>query len=117
MAIFLSGAKDTTLEVWNTLRTMHMGADRVKEAKIEMLSREIENLHMSDTESVDDSMSKITLLVAQMQALGEKVEENNLIKRLLRVVSDKYDNIVTMIEYFGNVNNVTFKEVVGSLQL
>lgn len=109
-------AKNTALEVWTALRTMHMGADRVKEAKVQTLHWEFENLSMGDAESVDDFATKVTLIVGQMQALGEKIEEKKVVKKLLRTVSDKLIHIATTIEYSGDVNNIAFEEVVGSLK-
>ena len=109
-------AKNTALKVWTALRTMHMGADRAKEAKIQTLRWEFENLSMDNTELVDDFATKVTLLVGQMQALGEKIEEKNVVKRFLRAVSDKFIHIATTIEYFGDVNNIALEEVIGSLK-
>ncbi|KAF0932268.1 hypothetical protein E2562_009535 [Oryza meyeriana var. granulata] len=109
-------SKDTVAEVWTALRSMHVGADRVKEAKVQTLRWQLENLCMGEEESVDDFSSKITLLVGEMQALGEKVEEKYVIKKLLQAVSDKFVNIVTTIEFFGSMNTMTKEEVIGSLK-
>ncbi|KAF0893523.1 hypothetical protein E2562_026118 [Oryza meyeriana var. granulata] len=109
-------SKDTIAEVWMALRSMHMGVDHVKEAKVQTLRWQLENLCMGEEESVDDFSSKITLLVGEMQALGEKVEEKYAIKKLLRAVSDKFVNIVMTIEFFGSMNTMTKEEVIGSLK-
>ncbi|KAF0912305.1 hypothetical protein E2562_013985 [Oryza meyeriana var. granulata] len=109
-------SKDTATEVWTALRSMHVGANHVKEAKVQTLRWQLENLCMGEEESVDDFSSKITLLVGEMQALGEKVEEKYVIKKLLRAVSDKFVNIATTIEFFGSMNTMTKEEVIGSLK-
>ncbi|GJW97952.1 hypothetical protein Tco_0179760 [Tanacetum coccineum] len=46
--------KDTAKEEWETLRTMHMGAKRVKEAKVQTLRSDFEVIRMKDNESVDE---------------------------------------------------------------
>ncbi|GKB05364.1 ribonuclease H-like domain, reverse transcriptase, RNA-dependent DNA polymerase [Tanacetum coccineum] len=46
--------KDTAKEAWETLRTMHMGAERVKEAKVQTLRSDFEVIRMKDSESVDE---------------------------------------------------------------
>ncbi|KAF0903413.1 hypothetical protein E2562_027698 [Oryza meyeriana var. granulata] len=109
-------SKDTAAEVWTALRSMHVGANRMKVVKVQTLRWQLENLCMGEEESVDDFSSKITLLVGEMQALGEKVEEKYVIKKLLRAVSDKFINIVTTIEFFGSMNTMTKEEIIGSLK-
>nr|GEX01884.1 hypothetical protein [Tanacetum cinerariifolium] len=46
--------KQTAKDAWETLKTMFMGADRVKTAKVQTLKGEFETLSMKDTEIIDD---------------------------------------------------------------
>ncbi|KAF0934365.1 hypothetical protein E2562_024994 [Oryza meyeriana var. granulata] len=54
--------------------------------------------------------------VKKAKALGEKVEEKYVIKKLLRAVSDKFINIAMTIEFFGSMNTMTKEKVIGSLK-
>ena len=51
--LLMLAEKDTTKQAWETLKTMHMGADRVKEAKVQTLRSDFEVIRMKDGESVD----------------------------------------------------------------
>ncbi|KAF0892406.1 hypothetical protein E2562_015470 [Oryza meyeriana var. granulata] len=54
--------------------------------------------------------------VKEAKALGEKVEEKYVFKKLLRAVSNKFVNIAATIEFFGSMNTMTKEEVIGSLK-
>lgn len=49
-------------------------------------------------------------------ALGEKIGEEYLVKKLLRVVPSKFLQITSTIEQFGNIEVMTIEETVGSLK-
>ena len=71
---------------------------------------------MGNAESVDDFAAKVMLLVGQVRGLGEKIEETQVVKRLLRAVSDKFVHIASAIEQFGDLKKMTLEEVIGSLE-
>ena len=109
--------KDSAKEAWEMLKTMHMGAERVKEAKVQTLKSEFEVLRMRDGESVDDFAMKLTAIVNGIRALGDKVEEVYVVKKLLRTVPPKFLQIVTSIEQFGDLKTMTMEEMIGRLKV
>ncbi|XP_039122013.1 uncharacterized protein LOC120258620 [Dioscorea cayenensis subsp. rotundata] len=108
--------KETAKEAWEMLKTMHMGAERVKEAKIQTLRSEFEGLRMREAETVDDFATKLTTIVNKIRALGDKVEEAYVLKKLLRAVPSKFIQIASTIEQFSNLQTMTVEEVIGSLK-
>uniref|UniRef100_K3XSH9 CCHC-type domain-containing protein n=1 Tax=Setaria italica TaxID=4555 RepID=K3XSH9_SETIT len=109
--------KESAFEMWTALCSMHMGAERTKEAKVQTLCWELENLCMGNAELVDDFAAKVMLLVGQVRGLGEKIEEKQVSdKRLLRAVSDKFVHIASAIEQFEDLKKMTLEEVIGSLK-
>ena len=53
-------------ETWESLRTMNVGVERIKKAKIQTLKREFDMLTMQEEESVAKFTTKLTTLVAHM---------------------------------------------------
>nr|GFD48721.1 hypothetical protein [Tanacetum cinerariifolium] len=51
-----------------------------------------------------------------IQALGEKVEEAYIVKKLLRAVPSKFLKIASTIEQFGDLDTMTVEEVIGQLK-
>nr|GEU94323.1 hypothetical protein [Tanacetum cinerariifolium] len=108
--------KQTAKDAWETLKTMFMGADRVKTAKVQTLKAEFETLSMKDTEIIDDFAMKVNNIVSNVQALREKVEKAYVIKKLLRAVPSKFLQIASTIEQFVDLDNMTVEEVIGRLK-
>ncbi|GJV34844.1 hypothetical protein Tco_1407321 [Tanacetum coccineum] len=103
-------------DAWETLKTMFMGADRVKNTKVQTLKAEFETLGMKDREIIDDFAMKVNNIVSNIRALGEKVEEAYVVKKLFRVVPSKFLQIASTIEQFSNLDNITVEEVIGRLK-
>ncbi|XP_039141989.1 uncharacterized protein LOC120279192 [Dioscorea cayenensis subsp. rotundata] len=108
--------KETAKEAWEMLKTMHMGAELIKEAKIHTLRSEFEGLRMREAETVDGFATKLTTIVNKIRALGDKVKEAYVIKKLLHAVPSKFIQIASTIEQFGNLQTMTVEEVIGSLK-
>ena len=108
--------KQTAKDAWETLKTMFMGADRVRTAKVQTLKAEFETLSMKDTEMIDDFAMKVNNIVSNIRALGEKVEEAYVVKKLLRAVPNKFLQIASTIEQFADLDTMTVEEVIGRLK-
>ncbi|XP_020596269.1 uncharacterized protein LOC110036216 [Phalaenopsis equestris] len=93
--LLIVAEKDSAKLAWETLKTMHVGVERVKEAKV--------NPHEGRRDGI--------------RSLGEKMEEISVVKKFLRAVPQKYMQIVTAIEQFGDLKNMTVEEVVGRLKV
>lgn len=109
--------KNTAKEAWDAIKTLSLGADRVKLAKIQTLKAEFESLTMKETEQIDEFSMKLNGLVTNIRALGEEVQERYVVKKLLRAVPTKFLQIASTIEQFGNVEQMTVEEMVGSLKI
>ncbi|XP_023767822.1 uncharacterized protein LOC111916382 [Lactuca sativa] len=114
--LLMLAEKYTTKEAWETLNMMHMGADRVKEAKAQTLRSDFEVIQMKDSESVYDFSMRLNTIVTGIRSLGEKIEEITVMKKFLRAVPIRFIQIVTSIEQFGDLKNMTVEEVMGRLK-
>ncbi|XP_020585663.1 uncharacterized protein LOC110028241 [Phalaenopsis equestris] len=104
--LLMVAEKDSAKQAWETLKTMHVGVERVKEAKVQTLRTHFEAIRMKDGETVDDFAMKLTSIVTV-----------SVVKKFLRAVPQKYMQIVTAIEQFGDLKNMTVEEVVGRLKV
>lgn len=52
------GELDTAKKVWDAIKTRHVGAERVKEARLHTLMSEFDPLTMKDTKKIDDFVNK-----------------------------------------------------------
>lgn len=115
--VLLSLAEKTTAKsAWEAIKLLSLGADRVKQAKAQTLKGEFESLSMKETDQLDDFCMRLNGLVTNIRALGEKVEESYVVKKLLRAVPTKFLQIASAIEQFGNLEEMSVEEVIGSLK-
>ena len=108
--------KETAKEAWEAIKTMCMGVERVKEANVQTLKGEFESLTMKKMDKIDDFCMKLSEIVTNIRVLGETMEESSVVRKLLRSVSDKFLQIASNIEQFGDLKVMTIEEVVGRLK-
>ena len=115
--LIMLAEKDSTKAAWETLQTMHVSVECVKEENVHTLKSDFEAIYMKDSDSIDDFSMKLTTIVSGIHSLGDKVEEISLVKKFLRAVPLRFMQIVTSIEQFGDLNNMSIEEVVGRLKI
>lgn len=103
-------------EIWDALKIRHVGVDRVKEARVQTLESEFEQLKMKDNESLDVYAGKISEIATQANSLGHTVDDKRLVRKLLGSVPEKFMQIVAAIEQFADLNTMPFQEAVGRLK-
>jgi hypothetical protein len=74
------GDGKTVKEVWEVVKVMHLGADRMKEVNAQKLLRDFENIAFKDGELIEDFCMRITDLVGNVKTLGETMEDVRVIK-------------------------------------
>ncbi|XP_074337628.1 uncharacterized protein LOC141674824 [Apium graveolens] len=95
---------------------MSIGAERVKQAKVQNLRAELDLLSMGETKLLNDFCMKLYGLVTNIRVLGETVDETSVVKKLLRAVHSKYVTITSTIEQFGNMEEMMVEDIVGPLE-
>ncbi|KAE8775123.1 hypothetical protein D1007_52400 [Hordeum vulgare] len=109
MTLMRVSEKETATDVWTALRSMHVGVERVWEARIQSLRSEFVVLNMGDAESVGDFVERFTMLVGRIHELGDPLEP-------LLVVSNNFIHIASSIALFGDNNKMAMEEAIGSLK-
>jgi hypothetical protein len=107
------GRKNTVKEAWEVVKTMRVGADRVKEVNAQRLLKEFENIQFKEGESVDDFGMRITNLVGNLKTLGETIDDLRVVKKFPRVAPPRFIQIVVSIEMFVDLKTLTVDELVG----
>jgi hypothetical protein len=108
--------KKTVREAWTAIKMERVGDIRVKEANAQKLLKEFETFVHVDGESVNDLMLRINGIIDKLQELGEMMEDKRVVRKILRVMPNKYDQIVIAIEMFSDLNTLKIEELVGKLR-
>jgi len=64
--------KKTVKEAWEAIKTMHLGADRVKEVNAQKLLADFESIAFKPGEAIDDFAIRITKLVTDLRGLRRR---------------------------------------------
>ncbi|CAD6204411.1 unnamed protein product [Miscanthus lutarioriparius] len=108
--------KKTGKEVWDSLKARFVGADRVKDARLQMLKTEFDAIWMKNGESLDEIVGKLTAMSVRYSSLGGCLEDRELVKKLFDIVPDQYLTVVAGIEQFYDLKSLAFDDVVGRLK-
>lgn len=107
------GELDTAKKVWETIKARHMGAERVRENRLQTLMAEFDRLKMKDSETIDDFVGKISEISSKSAALGKNIDESKLVKKfLICLPRKKYIHIVATLEQVLDLNTTTFEDII-----
>lgn len=111
------GELNTANKVWEAIKARHMGADRVREARLQTLSAEFDRLKMKEADTIDDFVGKLSEISSKSAALGESIEETKMVKKFLKSLPrKKYIHIVASLEQVLDLKTTTFEDIVGRLK-
>lgn len=111
------GAKNTVKDAWTAVKSMRVGAERMKEANAQRLLREFENIEFKESEAVDDFAMRINALAADLRTSGENLDEIRVVKKMLSVLPKRYMQIAISIETMLDLKELTVEDLVGRLKL
>ncbi|XP_013601885.1 PREDICTED: uncharacterized protein LOC106309405 [Brassica oleracea var. oleracea] len=111
------GDLNNAKKVWEAIRTRHVGAERVREARLQTLMADFDRLKMKETETIDDFVGKLSELSSKSMALGEDIEETKLVKKFLKCLPrKKYIHIVASLEQVLDLKTTSFEDIIGRLK-
>jgi hypothetical protein len=88
--------KETVVDSWEAIRTVRMGADRIKEATADKLRRDFNDLQFKAGECVEDFSLHATTIANQLQSVSDKITDKEVIKKILHSVPD-YLNVAVVV--------------------
>jgi hypothetical protein len=103
------GSKKTANEAWDALKVMRLGCARARKAKAQQVRREYEALDFKDGETVEDFALRLTGMVTELGALGAPVTEDDAVRKFLRCIPEKYDQISISIETCLEMEALTWR--------
>lgn len=110
------GNLSTAKEIWEAIKTRNLGADRVREARLQTLISEFDNLKMKDNNTIDEYASLLSGIASKSTSLGETFDEKKLVKKFLTSLPRRFIHIVASIEQVLDLKTVGFEDVVGRLK-
>ncbi|KAG7567621.1 Zinc finger CCHC-type [Arabidopsis thaliana x Arabidopsis arenosa] len=111
------GKQATAKGVWDAIKARNLGAERVREARLQTLMAEFDRLKMKEGDTIDEFVGKLSEISTKSASLGETIEETKIVKKFLKSLPrKKYISIIAAIEQFLDLKTTSFEDIVGRLK-
>ena len=106
---------ETAKEIWDKLKNIYEGVDKVKGAKLQTYRGQFENLKMKEEENIEAYFLRVDEIVNIIRGLGERIEESVIIQKILRSLPMIFDSKIAAIEERSDLDTMTMDELHGTL--
>ena len=101
-------------EAWKKLEESFEGTKAIKGAKAYILKDKFASFKMKDDESVPDMFHQTEVIVNDLKALGEKIEDKEFSNKFLRCLPSRFGTLVTILVRSG-LDTMTPNQVLGDV--
>nr|GFA04544.1 UBN2 domain-containing protein [Tanacetum cinerariifolium] len=102
-------AANSAKEAWDTLKMKYQGSANVITVKLQFLRRDFESAVMKGNETVQEYLARISSIVSQMRAYGDKVADEIVVAKILRSLSPNLIMSQESIEIWLKKTSTPFK--------
>jgi gag-polypeptide of LTR copia-type len=84
--------------------------------RLQTLHGELESMKIKDSESVSDYITRVQAVVNQLICNGKVLTDARVVEKILRSLTDNFENVVCAIEESKDLAKLTIDELVGFLE-
>ncbi|XP_024006432.1 uncharacterized protein PHLOEM PROTEIN 2-LIKE A7-like [Eutrema salsugineum] len=111
------GEQESPKGIWDAIKARNLGADRVKEARLQTLMSDFERLKMKKPDTIDRFTGKLSELASKAASLGKTIEETKLVSKFLNSLPrNKFIHIVASLEQVLDLKTTSFEDIIGRLK-
>ena len=103
--------KKTAKEAWDTLKTLRLGSERVRESRAQTRRTEFENIRFKDGEKVEQFAMRLNGIMHDLEVLGDGVSEHKAVLKFLRVVPQRFRQLAHSIQQLLDLKTITVEEL------
>jgi len=101
-------------EAWKKLEESFEGTKAIKGAKAYILKDKFASFKMKEDESVPDMFHRMEVIVNDLKALGEKIEDKEFSNKFLRCLPSRFGTLVTILVRSG-LDTMTPNQILGDI--
>ncbi|GAU42392.1 hypothetical protein TSUD_296900 [Trifolium subterraneum] len=106
----------TSKDAWDILQKRYGGDAKVKKVKLQALKRQFELLEMKNDEAVAEYFTRVETLTNQMKNCGSTLSEEEMVEKVLRTLTHKFDHIVVTIEQTRDLSEIKIEDLQNTLE-
>jgi len=103
-------------EAWDILEKAYKGDDRVNQVRLQTLRGELESMRMKETEGVAEYITRVETMANQLARNGETLPASRVVEKILRSLTNDFENVVCTIEESKDLSKLTVEELARSLE-
>ena len=103
-------------DAWDILQVTHEGMSSIKISKLKMLVTRFENIRMHENQTCSSFYSELSDIVNSSFNLGELIPNSKVVRKILRILLEKFKPKVTAIDESKDIDSMRVDELVGSIQ-
>ncbi|TYK21887.1 gag-pol polyprotein [Cucumis melo var. makuwa] len=100
---------------WDILEVAFEGTSKVKISRLQILTSRFEALQIGEDEFIAEFNARVLDIANELDALGEKMSDSKLVRKVLRSLPSKFNMKVTAIEEANDLSKMKLDELFGSL--
>ena len=101
-------------EVWKRLEETYEGTPVVKSAKLYILKDKLTSFKMKDDESIPEMFHRLQVIVNDLKALGETMNDDDVSHRFLMCLPPRFEMLRLLI-IRGGLKDITPNQVLGNV--
>ena len=105
---------DRANKVWKRLEETYEGTPVVKSAKLYILKDKLTSFKMKEDESILEMFHRLQVIVNDLKALGEKINDDDVSHRFLMCLPPRFDTL-RLIIIRGGLKQLTPNQVLGDV--
>ena len=102
-------------EAYTIFQTTYEGTKAIKDSKLQRLTTSFEQIKMEEDESFDEFYAKLKDIVNSAFNLGETILEPKIVRKVLRLLLERFYARITVIEESKDIDKIPLTELVGNL--
>ncbi|PNX80880.1 hypothetical protein L195_g036892, partial [Trifolium pratense] len=106
----------TSKDAWDILQKSYGADATVKKLKLQALKRQYELFEMKSDETVADYFTRLVTHTNQMKNCGSNLAEEELVEKVLRTLTSKFEHIVVTIEEKKDLSEIKIEDLQSTLE-
>ncbi len=108
---YLISSCETAKDIWDTLSKTYEGTNTIKETKINSLLQQYELFKIKPEEKIREAFNRFTAITNELTSLGKKMDDSDLVRKILRILPKSWDAKKTAIEEAQDLNKLTLSQL------
>jgi hypothetical protein len=104
---------ESAKEIWDKLKNIYEGDDKVKEAKLQTFRAKFEQLKMNEDENITTYFLRVDEIVNNIKGLGDEMKEHVIVKKVLRSLPMIFDPKISSLEEREDLGTISMDELHG----